>query len=247
MDELAPHCCAQGQKAELAKRLQQVGKESKSVEIKYFVGNWMLRIGRKNEARDFFLAAKAADPDFHEADLSLALMDAAEGKLDSARAVLTSLITRKDQDVTLRAQEAGLETAANRIPEAVDQYRKILAIDRSNIYALNNLSYLLTNMNQSDEALAYAQQAKELAPGLPEVEDTLGWVLYRKGIYGEAVSHLEAAVKKSSDAAIQYHLGLAYLKTGKRGQGEQVLRNALKVAPNLMEAQLARQAIGISQ
>jgi tetratricopeptide (TPR) repeat protein len=247
LDALAALYSAQGQKAELAKRLQQVGQESKSVEIKYFVGNWMLRIGRKNEARDFFLAAKAADPDFHEADLSLALMDAAEGKLDSARAVLTSLITRKDQDVALRAQEAGLETAANRIPEAVDQYRRILAIDRSNIYALNNLSYLLANMNQSDEALAYAQQAKELGPGLPEVEDTLGWVLYRKGIYGEAVSHLEAAVKKSSDPAIQYHLGLAYLKTGKRGQGEQVLRNALKVAPNLMEAQLARQAIGISQ
>lgn len=247
LDALAALYTNQKQTGELAKRLQQLGQESKSAEIKYFVGNWMLRNGQRDGAKEFFLAAKSVDPTFHEADLALTLMDIADGKLDNARTVLTGLIARRDQDVTLRAREAAVETASNHVPEAIEQYRNILAIDRNNIYALNNLAYLLANRNQSDEALAYAQQAKELAPGLPEVEDTLGWVLYRKAIYGEAVAHLEAAVKKSSDPAIQYHLGLSYLKAGKRGQGEQVLRNALRVAPNLTEAQEARQAIGISQ
>ena len=247
LDALRTLYTAQKQTAELAKRLQQLGQDSKSAEVKYFVGDYLLRNGQKDGAREFFRAAKAADPEFHEADLALALMDAADGKLDGARTVLKDLIARRDQDITLRYQEAALETAANHIPEAVAQYRNILAIDRNEIHALNNLAYLLANMDKSDEALAYAQQAKELAPQLPEVEDTLGWVLYRKALYGEAVSHLEAAVKGSSDPVIQYHLGFAYLKAGKRGQGEQVLRTALRVAPNVTEAPIARQAIGISQ
>lgn len=237
---------AQNQTGELAKRLQGVGEESKSAEVKYFVGDWLLKNGQRNEARAFFLAAKAADPDFHDADLALALMDVADGNFDSARVALNRLIGQRDQDIALRSQEAGLEVAAKRVPDAIDQYRKILAIDSTSVYALNNLAYLLANQNQSDEALAYAQKAKELAPGLPEVEDTLGWVLYRKAIFSEAVTHLETAVQKSSDPAVQYHLGLAYIKSGKREKGEQVLRNALRIAPNLAEAQEARQAVGVT-
>jgi tetratricopeptide (TPR) repeat protein len=247
LDALTELYAAQKQTGELAKRMQQVGQDSQSPQIKYFVGDWMLRNGQRDQARQFFVAAKAADPGFYEADLALALMDITDGKLDNARIALNNLMLRKDQDITLRIQEAGLETAANHIPEAIEQYRKVLAIDRTSVYALNNLAYLLASMNKSDEALAFAQKAKELEPGRPEVDDTLGWVLYQRAVYGEAVSHLEAASKKSSDPAIQYHLGLAYVKSGKRDQGEQVLRNALKVAPNLVEAQLARQAIGTSQ
>ena len=127
--------------------------------------------------------------------------------------------------------------------EAVAQYRQILLADKNNVYALNNLAYLLTSLNQPDEALAYAQQAKELGPTLPQVDDTLGWVLYHKGIYGEAVSYLEAAAKKSSDAAIQYHLGLAYYKTGRSDRGAPMLRAALKAAPDLPEATLAKQQL----
>jgi tetratricopeptide (TPR) repeat protein len=238
---------AQNQSAELAKRLQQIAQNSRSPEIKYYVGGWLLQNGKRDQARELFLAAKSADPGFHEADFALALMDVSDGKLDQARTAMNALILYKDQDSGLRIEEAAIEAATNHIPEAIEQYRKVLAIDQTNLFALNNLAYLLANTNQSDQALAYAQKAKELGAGQPEVEDTLGWVLYRRAIYGEAVNHLEAAVKKSSDPAIQYHLGLAYVKTGKRDQGEKVLRNALKLAPNLMEAQLARQAIGITQ
>jgi Tfp pilus assembly protein PilF len=72
-------------------------------------------------------------------------------------------------------------------------------------------------------------------------------VLYRRGIYAEAVSHLESAAKKSSDPAIQYHVGLAYLKAGKWERGKQVLTSALKAAPQLEEAQMARRELGIGQ
>ena len=238
---------AQNKTAEFTDRLKQYGQENKSAEVQFFVGDWLRQTGDRTGARAFLMAAKAADPSFHEVDLALAALDMAEGNLEGARALLNQLTSLRDRDVTLRVQIAALETSRNRVPDAIEQYRKILSIDRANVYALNNLAYLLASMNQSDEALAYAQQAQELAPTLPEVEDTIGWVLYNKAIYGEAVSYLEAAAKKSSDPAIQYHLGLAYYKAGKSDQGARVLKNALKTAPNLREAELARQQMGISQ
>ncbi|HEY6343929.1 MAG TPA: tetratricopeptide repeat protein [Bryobacteraceae bacterium] len=234
---------AQNKGTEFTERIRQYAQVNKSPEVQFFAGDWMRQTGDRDGARKFLLAAKAADPGFHEADLALAALDMEEGKLDSAQTWLKDLVALRDRDASLRVQIANLEIRRNRIPEAVAQYRQILLADKNNIYALNNLAYLLTSLNQPDEALAYAQQAKELAPTLAQVDDTLGWVLYHKGIYGEAVSYLEAAAKKSSDAAIQYHLGLAYYKTGRSDRGAPILRAALRAAPDMPEAKLAKQQL----
>lgn len=212
-----------------------------------FVGDWLRNHADPEGARAFFRAAKMADPNFYEAEVALALMDIGDGKLDSARSALDALISRRTHDVSLLRERAYVEIASHRVPEAVALCRRILEVNSNDFWALNNIAYLLANSNRADEALAYAQHAKEVAPrGLAEVEDTLGWVLYRKGIYPEAVGHLEVAAQKSTDPAIQYHLGLAYVKAGNRAKGERMLTAALKVAPGLQEAQLARQEMGIN-
>ena len=72
-------------------------------------------------------------------------------------------------------------------------------------------------------------------------------MLYRRGIYGEAVSYLESAAHKSSDPAIQHHVGLAHLYAGKWERGKQVLTSALRIAPELEEAAMARRELGIGR
>jgi len=47
----------------------------------------------------------------------------------------------------------------------------------------------------------------------------------------------------SQDAAIKYHLAMAYAKAGDRQKAEMTLRVALKANPNLQEAQMARALI----
>lgn len=234
---------AQDKIAEFTQRIRQYAESIKSPEVEFFAGDWMRHSGDRDGARKFLLAAKGANPGFHEADLALAALDMEEGNLDSARTWLNDVAALRDRDASLRFQIANLEIRRNRIPEAIAQYRQILLADKNNVDALNNLAYLLTTLNQLDEGLAYAQQAKELAPTLAQVDDTLGWVLYHKGIFGEAVRYLEAAAKSSSDTAIQYHLGLAYCKTGRSDRGASMLRAALKAAPDLPEAKLAKQQL----
>jgi Tfp pilus assembly protein PilF len=113
---------------------------------------------------------------------------------------------------------------------------------------LNNLSYDLTeHAKQPDEALKYAQKAKELAPGDGRVAHTLGWVLYQKGLYSAAVTQLESAVSARNLAPgddlgrLQYHLAMACFRSGNRERGKQALEAAAQIAPALPEARLARE------
>ena len=234
---------AQKKTAELRKRLENYAEQSNSAEVRLFVGGWELREGNRDGARSFFRAAKLADPRFQEADVALALLDASEGRFDNARSLLAQLIATRDQDVALRLQSASLDMAALHYPQAIEQYRSVLNIDHNNIVALNNLAYLLASQSKADEALAYAQEAKEIAPDEAAVADTLGWVLYRKGLYSSAVSYLETAARKSTDPAIRYHLGMAYIKSGNQARGKEVLQTALKTAPDLPEAVEGRRLV----
>jgi uncharacterized protein HemY len=93
---------------------------------------------------------------------------------------------------------------------------------------------------QLDEALKYAQLAKEPAPYDPAVDDTLGWVCYRKGLYPMAAERFEAAVAKDPNAARRRHLAMTYLKSGDRGRGTAQLNQALKMDSTLPEAAAAQ-------
>ena len=233
---------AQKRTGELTNRLKHYAEQNKSPEIKAFVGNWLRANGDRDGAMAFFQAAKAADPNFHEADVAIAVIEMESGRPEGARSILNNLIAIRDKDVSLRVRSAALESASGNTAQAIAQYRQILTIDQNNVYALNNLAYLLANSNQPDEALAFAQRAKELRPSVPQVEDTLGWVLVQKAIYSEAVRHLQSAAdQQPDDPVISYHLGIAYWRSGDRARGAQMLAAALKAAPNLPEAAMARQ------
>ena len=92
--------------------------------------------------------------------------------------------------------------------------------------------------------MTYAQKARELAPENPAVADTLGWIYYLQGRYEPALVQLGAANNKEASAIREYHLAMAYLKAGKPELGRQSLNAALKMNPNLPEAQAARRAFG---
>jgi Tfp pilus assembly protein PilF len=127
---------------------------------------------------------------------------------------------------------------------AMEHFRKVLAQDEKNAMALNSLAYLLADSGQADEALKYAQQAKELAPDDAAVADTLGWTYFKKGLYSMAVTQLQSATAKGDSARREYHLAMAYLKAGDANRGRQTFQIALKMDPKLPEAQAAQQMFG---
>ncbi len=215
-------------------------RRPQSAPVQLFLGKLLLENGNADEARKAFVAARAADPDLIIADLSIIQADIKAGRWQQAHSALDDLIRANGEHVIARLWLGHLEELAGNHQAAVAHYRRVLAIDTDNTNALNNLAYLLAeNGGQIDEALKYAQKAAELQPDVASVQDTLGWVLYRKGMYDMAVPHLEASVKTDPSARHTAHLALAYMKTGHEAQGREDLRLASQMDPNLPELKQA--------
>ena len=98
-----------------------------------------------------------------------------------------------------------------------------------------NLASLLVE-NSSDEASL--ERAAKLAEVLksstvPQYQDTVGWVQYKRGNTADAVKSLEAAASKLPNlAAVRYHLGMSYLAAGRKAEAADQFQAALKLEPD---------------
>jgi tetratricopeptide (TPR) repeat protein len=213
-----------------------VAAHPNSAPLQHLLGQWYNRTGNSTDARKAFESAKAADPKFAAADLSLAQMEMNDGRNDAALHRLGAMITADPKNVASLLLSARAAEAAGDHASVIARYRAVLNADSSNVIALNNLAYALARDNP-DEALKFAEQALEIAPGNPTVQDTLGLVYYRKGIYDKAVDYLKSAVQKEPTPDRQFHLALSYLKSGDRLQGQKLLATALQQDPNLLKTE----------
>lgn len=226
----------------LQKVKEYAARQPKSAPVQQLLGKLLMAEKDHAGARSAFMAAKAADPQFVEADLSLAQLDVRDRKISVARNKIEGILAVKGGDIAARQWLASVQVIEGNSSASIENFRKVVAADPRNSEALNNLAYLLADRGaQLDEALKYAEKAVELAPDQPEYYDTLGWVLYRKGIYASAVKYLERTDKES--AVSKYHLAMAYAKAGDPKRGRSALEAALKLNPDRPEAKLARQVV----
>jgi tetratricopeptide (TPR) repeat protein len=231
--------------AALEKVQEYAAQQPKSAPVQQFLGFLLVSDGKRKEARQAFLAAKAADSDFQPADLSLAQLDVLENNWDAAQKRLQDILASHADNSTARVWAGSIAAMRGDLAGAVEHLRRVVEISPDNPQALNNLAYLLAEYRQKpDEALAYAEKAHELAPDNPELADTLGWVLYRKGLYREALPQLERAASQSPNAVWKYHLAMAYAKFGDQKRGRAALDAALKLNPNVPEAKMAQALLG---
>ncbi len=219
----------------------------KSARLQQLQGNWLLAAGKVEEGRKSFEAARAADPNFKGATFALAQVDMARGDLPAARKSLDELLVKDPKDPSANLLVAMLDEKGGQVDKATQAYRKVVEYEPTNAIALNNLAYRLVSDNTlADEALKFAQKAKEVAPSSPAVDDTLGWIYYRKGLYSSAVKHLETATAGNNATPIRlYHLAMAYHKSGNLNKARETYAKAFKVGPLLPEAALAKQTLGI--
>lgn len=228
---------ARNQSQKAVERLQEaVLKRPQSGGLQLLLGRWLIDAGKTSEARTAFEAAKKADPKSTEADMALARLDMSHGDMAPSRQHLTAVLAVEPQNTAARLLLAEIDKKTGDRTAAIAEYRAVVDLDHRSVVALNDLAVMLSS-DDTDEALKYAQEAGELAPDNPAVQDTLGWVYYRKGIYRSAIGYLKAAVEKDGTPPRKYHLGMAYLKTGDRELGQRMLSAALEADPTLAVTQ----------
>ena len=150
-----------------------------------------------------------------------------------------------------------LEMSLQNIDAAIDNYRKALSLDQNATFAANNLAWLyaIHNKGNLDEAVRLAQGAVQSNPEVSSFVDTLGWVYYKKGLYGVAAEQLRKAVSVDETVArrnngtpsptFHYHLGAALAAKGEKAAARREIENALKLSEKTTfpEADEARKAL----
>ena len=166
-------------------------------------------------------------------------------RLDEARAEFERMVKRDPRAVGPRTMVGVILETQGKRDEARRSYEATVAEMTNAPVAANNLAFMYAEEGKNlDVALQLATSAKQQVPDSAEVDDTLGWVYYKKDLATLAVGPLEESLKKMPDNAdILYHLGLTYARIGEKAKAREALERALKLNPRLAGAASARQTL----
>ena len=153
---------------------------------------------------------------------------------------------KKDPSFLLGYMVLGIIYDERGEPEKAESYyRQALTINRDFVPAANNLAWSLAERNKNiNEALILARNIKYIMPENPHILDTLGWIYFKLGYYGKAISNLEESVSMLPDNALyNYHLGKTYYKNEQLEEARRYLKKALTLAPDFKGAEDARRTL----
>jgi tetratricopeptide (TPR) repeat protein len=124
-------------------------------------------------------------------------------------------------------------------------YEEILKLSPDNPIALNNLAYILAdNAVELDQALSYAQRARQKLPNHPDIADTLGWVYIKKNLSDDAIKIFRDLLNKRPEHVTwRYHLAIALFQKGDKLQARRELEAALRNKPTKDEDSKIRELL----
>ncbi|HZS57105.1 MAG TPA: tetratricopeptide repeat protein [Bryobacteraceae bacterium] len=116
--------------------------------------------------------------------------------------------------------------------EALAAYNRVIGIDPENPLAMNNLAFISAEEGVNlDQAMTFAEKAKQRFPNSPDVSDTLGYVYYQKHLNAQALQIFKDLVAAHQDnPTFRLHLAMALEKSGDKGAARDQARKALQFA-----------------
>lgn len=214
----------------LQRALDQVSRATNSPAARALLGEVYLALQDGKQAEVELRRAIQIDAGYREPYMLLARLYVGGKQLQAALDQLSDLLQRKPDDLGALMLSGVLNAEQKNYGKARDAYEKLLTVKPDFVAAINNLAYLYSeHLRDLGKALDYGRKARRLLPSDPAVADTLGWILFRRGEYGEAVALLrESALRLSSAPEIQYHLAMAYYMMAQEVQARSAFENALR-------------------
>lgn len=152
-------------------------------------------------------------------------------------------LSRRPDDTRVRLELAQTYQASGALDDAVREYERVLQVQPDSLIALNNLAWLYGERGDP-RGEALARQAFEMAPQAGPVADTLGWILLKSGKTDEGLKILvEAHDLDKKNPEIEYHLGAALLRAGKKVEARRALESAIEAGNAAPWVSQARQLL----
>jgi tetratricopeptide (TPR) repeat protein len=216
-------------------RVEAQTKISSSNPFFYNILGHLYEMNREIEkAGDHYKKAIEVNPNFSMFYVSLGDFYTRQNLTERAIQEYTTAIQKDPNSLSAYMSLGILYDTQKKYDKAKECYQKALKINPRFSPAANNLAYLYAEKDENiDEALNLAGAAKEWAPDDPNISDTLGWIYYKKNIFGRAIVYLKEANDKVTDNPVmRYHLGMAYYKNGDHEPAKKELRKALELNPH---------------
>ncbi|MFZ4597022.1 MAG: tetratricopeptide repeat protein [Terrimicrobiaceae bacterium] len=192
-------------------------------------------------AREFAQEAEKSFPDSVEFTLYRAIAHSEQNEHEDAmkafeQVVVQAGISRPDLlDAEFYFTYGVAAEKAGRIAKAAQIFLKSIELDpERSAKACNYLGYMWADRNENlDEAEKLIRRALAFEPNNGAYLDSLGWVLFRKGRFEEALTELlrSTAALEQPDPVVLDHLGDTYEKLGRIAEAVLYWQKALQIDP----------------
>jgi tetratricopeptide (TPR) repeat protein len=224
----------------IARVESELAKQPSNVGLMALAAQAYSGAGQNAKAEQTLKRAVALDSRFTNGYTMLAQLYVRQRRLPEARAEFEGIALRDPSAAGPRTMVGMLLEAEGKPDEARQVYERIVAANIDAPVAANNLAYLYANRDTNlDVALRLAASAKPKLPDDPNVDDTIGWIYYKKNLPELARSPLEASARRlPQNPDVLYHLGLTYAKLGESFKAREVLSRARKLDASIGGADL---------
>jgi len=126
---------------------------------------------------------------------------------------------------------------ANRIPEAMDMFKRALQINPDNDAAYYNVGNALVQRGRTSEAIDQYKQALRINPDFAKAHNNLANALLLLGRTSEAIDQYEQALRiKPNFAEAHGNLGAALAQAGRISEAIEQLKASLRINPSNIDA-----------
>ncbi len=223
-----------GDLAKSVARLENaVGENPNNAQLVHLEGLAYLMSGKNAEGEELLRRAIDLDPNDLAIYQSLAGHLSRTGRREESLETYKKALAAKPDSPQLHFV-LGTLYEADDPAQAMEHYESALRLQPDMAIAKNNLAYLMVEAGKDlDRALSLAQEAKAALPEHPGIADTLGWVLFKKGVPSAAVGYLKEAEagfrpEDPSLAIVRHHLAQAYEANNEADKARDVLKRALE-------------------
>ena len=230
----------------LARSLKEAGNLTEAAEqLEYVVSlqpNYLaarLELGEVCEmqskldaALDTYQKAAEKDPKNERILVKIGTLYHGLQKYDDARTCYLKAIELSPDRADIYYKLGDIYERQGMVDEALDAYDKTIRLapdSAETSAAYNNAAWHYATRRDSNlvRAMQYATRAKDLAPEIPEIRDTLGWIYYLGEHYDEARHELQIAAKSlAANGLVQYHYAVVLAKVGEVDQAIKILEAA---------------------
>ena len=220
----------------------RLADDGKNVAVLVLAAQTYASTGDLARAEGFLRQVLTVDASYLEAYSALAQIYVKQGRLNEALSEFDEVAKRQTKPIAALTFAGVILQGQGKADQARDRFSRALELDPDATVAANNLAWLYAESGERlDAALQLALRAKARLPDSPEVDDTVGYVHYKRNSAAQAIPFFERSVKAApNNATYHFHLGLALAKANDPTRARQHLTRALELKADFDGANEAR-------